>query len=384
MALITFCKLIVRWLRCLRVMISSLGKHSDHDDPAMPNRFHRTIEQWRLLVSNGITAADYYLYGLYRPNLSWRKKREFLGDYERWRWLMAANPAAYHILTENKAIFNCFMRGAGIPVPRLHAVIGQTGVTQLGKHCELRSKEQVRAWLRDEQIENVFLKPIMGARGMGVLSLGRRLGDGEWQRLPSGMIGIDDLLQHIFSEQGGTPFVVEELLYPHPELAKLSAGVLHTARIITLLEDDVHVLAAALRIGTGTFPADNLSRGNLAAPIDIASGVVGPAVTKKTTALVRFSIHPVTGAQIEGIRVPDWAQCLDLLRFAVKQLPFNPILGWDVAFTAGGPVVIEANDNWDPDVIQLAHDEGLLATSLFTYFKHRGLLKKVGLGIGLG
>jgi hypothetical protein len=364
-------------------MIGSLGEHSDHDDPKMPNRFHRTIEQWRLLVSNGITAADYYLYGLYRPNLSWRKKREFLGDYERWRWQMAVNPPTYHILTENKAIFNCFMRGAGIPVPRLHAVIGQTGVTELGKHCELRSKEQVRAWLRDEQIENVFLKPIMGSRGRRVLSLGRRLGDDEWQRLPSGIIRIDDLLQHLFPEQGGTAFVVEELLYPHPELAKFSAGVLHTARIITLLEDDVQVLAAALRIGTGTSPADNLSQGNLASPIDISSGVIGAAVTKKTTAVVRFSVHPVTGAKIEGTRVPDWVQCLNLLRFAGRKLSFTPILGWDVAFTARGPVVIEANDNWDPDATQIAHDEGLLATSLRTYFRHRGLLKKVGLGIGL-
>ncbi len=44
----------------------------------------------------------------------------------------------------------------------------------------------------------------------------------------------------------------------------------------------------------------------------------------------------------------------------------------------------EANDNWDPDAPQIAHDKGLLATSLFTYFKRRGLPKKVGLGTGLG
>ena len=372
---------MVRWIRGVKEMALSCGRHAQFRDSAMPGPLHRTIEQWRLLASNGITAEDYYFYGLYRRNIPWRKKQEFLGDYERWRWQMAINPAIYHMVTEDKAVFNRYMRGAGIPVPRLHGVIGPKGCAENGR--PLGSKEQVRAWLRDEQIENIFFKPIQGSRGAGVLSIGHRLSKEGWQRLPSGTIGINELLQHLFPDQEQTAFVAEELLSPHPDLVKFAAGVLHTARVITLLDDDVHFLAAVLRIGTGTTAADNLSGGNLAAPIDISSGIIRAAAAKDSAPTATFSEHPVTGAAIKGSRVPDWFDSLSILRLAAKRIPFNPVLGWDVGFTDRGPRLIEANDNWDFRITQLAFNEGLLSTPLQGYMKNLGYFSKVGLGIGL-
>jgi hypothetical protein len=44
-----------------------------------------------------------------------------------------------------------------------------------------------------------------------------------------------------------------------------------------------------------------------------------------------------------------------------------------------GPVIIEANGRWDPDVTQPAPDQGLLGTALRGYLERRGLLWLFGL-----
>lgn len=77
-----------------------------------------------------------------------------------------------------------------------------------------RSRDEVRACCRDRRVENVFLKPVTGARGRGVLSLGRQLRADRWQRFPSGVITMEELLHHLFPEDGGTSFVMDQESLP--------------------------------------------------------------------------------------------------------------------------------------------------------------------------
>jgi hypothetical protein len=149
---------------------------------------------------------------------------------------------------------------------------------------------------------------------------------------------------------------------------------------LTVLDGDARVIAAALRIGLGQAPVDNFSQGNLAAPIDLTTGRLGPAVYKQQRS-GRLAAHPVTGSRIEGREVPDWNRAVAMLEAAAAATPFNPVQGWDVAFTPSGPVIVEANGRWDLGVTQLAPDRGLLGTDLRTYLKSRQLRGLFGLGI---
>ena len=65
--------------------------------------------------------------------------------------------------------------------------------------------------------------------------------------------------------------------------------------------------------------------------------------------------HPDTGEAFDGVVLPDWADARRMVCAAAKQ--FLPVrtLGWDVAFTPGGPIIVEGNVWWDypnpfPDV----------------------------------
>ncbi len=339
----------------------------------------RVAEQCRLLLSNGITANDYYFYALERPELAWERKREFVGDMERRRWQERLNPGPYGFFSHDKLITKRFLAHAGLPVPRLVAVIGRGGRAETGH--PLRTADDLRGWLGEAALEQIAFKPVLGSRGDGVLILGdRAAGRPEWQKVPGESIGIEGIVDHVFAGQDEPYVLVEERLHPHPELSVFSPDVLHTARILTVLEADVRAVAAGLRIGVGAMAVDNFSKGNLAAPIDLATGRLGSAVSKRQRS-VRVVEHPVTHAKIEGHEVPDWDRALATIRIAALVTPFNPVQGWDIAFTPTGPVIVEANARWDPDVTQLAPDRGILGTELRGYLQRRGLRRLFGLGV---
>src|SRR3546814_10336592 len=75
----------------------------------------------------------------------------------------------------------------------------------------------------------------------------------------------------------GTPYMAQERMVPHAGLKCFGSDVLHTIRFITVLDGDVQIAQAALRIGLGELPVDNTTKGNAVAGIDLASGTLRTA-----------------------------------------------------------------------------------------------------------
>ncbi len=153
--------------------------------------------------------------------------------------------------------------------------------------------------------------------------------------------------------------LAEEFVIQHNLLMALSPAGLNTVRIFTqLLNEDVKFLGARLRISVNS-PVDNMAAGNLAAPIDIDSGVVtGPGVYSDITKEGK-SVHPVTGVAIIGFVVPFWKEVIELVKLAALNTPGNRSVGWDIAITNDGPELIEGNHNWCKLLWQLPVGKGL-------------------------
>ena len=154
--------------------------------------------------------------------------------------------------------------------------------------------------------------------------------------------------------------MVEGFVEQHPALQELSPSGVNTVRIFTLIDSQgqYHVLGCRLRISVDS-PVDNLAAGNLAAPIDEATGrVSGPGVYSDITKLPE-SVHPITGTAIEGFQVPFWQETLDLVKQASLLHPENRSVGWDVVVTPEGPGLIEGNHDWCKLVWQLPVGRGL-------------------------
>ena len=141
--------------------------------------------------------------------------------------------------------------------------------------------------------------------------------------------------------QGQT--VLDEFIVQHPEMSALYPDAVNTVRLITFLDKDdrIHLLAAVLRIGNGDV-IDNFASGGMFTMLDDEGVALYPGVDKNSNV---YREHPVTGTPIVGFRVPLYSEVLDLVAALARRTPEAPYVGWDIAITANGPVVIEGNHN---------------------------------------
>lgn len=154
--------------------------------------------------------------------------------------------------------------------------------------------------------------------------------------------------------------LVEEYIVQHPRLMELSPAGVNTLRIITQVNQQnvVQYLGARLRISVNS-AVDNLGAGNLAAPVNLKTGLVNAPAVYSDITMQEVEYHPVTGIRIVGFQIPFWKDVLSLAESLAMLYPQNRSVGWDIAITAGGPEIIEGNHNWCKLLWQLPVKKGL-------------------------
>lgn len=148
--------------------------------------------------------------------------------------------------------------------------------------------------------------------------------------------------------------IAESLLVQCDEMAVLHPGSVNTVRALTIKGK---LVSAVLRMGVGGAFVDNGCSGGIFAGLDVDTGIV----TTQGADLKdhRFLLHPTTGVTIPGFQVPQWEQVRATVEQAVTLAPEAVIIGWDVAITADGPVLIEGNAYPSVQIMQTAGLEGM-------------------------
>src|SRR5690606_36587604 len=114
----------------------------------------------------------------------------------------------------------------------------------------------------------------------------------------------------------------------------------NSLRVITVLCEDgsVKVIGACLRMGNGEKYADNFHHGGISALVDVKTGIVTtPGSNGKSE---KFILHPKTGKKIIGFEIPHWDKVIETINVVAKQIPTVRHVGWDIAISKDGHVVI--------------------------------------------
>jgi hypothetical protein len=262
------------------------------------------------------------------------------------------NPRSLACLTEDKVVFYPYCVALGLKVPRLFAVFATpAGFTAAGEPLS-----GLEAWTRafDSLPSEFVVKPAGGVFGRGV-NMFRRSGEGYLDARGT-LYSAAGL--HVWMSSAGASdrLVIQERISCHPDLDRLSGtSALQTLRLVTYVEPDgrVEVYEAVFKIIVGDGLVDNFRHGqigNMFARVRLEDGALCPAVGAAADGLgtVSHVNHPRTGLALSGFRLPGFAEALDLVRRAA--VLFQPLstIGWDVALTAEGPVLMEGNAWWGP------------------------------------
>ena len=288
--------------------------------------------QWARVLHDSlrynISILEYYQFRFY--DLSAEEKPRWAGTGTMYEFQKRANPPDKRMILEDKCLF--------------HAAYRQFFRHDLYTRAELEATPELVEKLLREHDRLVF-KPARGNCGVGIAFV------------DSATLKAADVVPMMVREGYD---LVEEGLVQHPDLMRLSPAGVNTVRIFTALDEknQCHILGCRLRISVNS-EVDNLAAGNLAAPVDDATGeVTGPGVYSDITRQPE-AVHPVTGRPIEGFRIPFWPETLALARAASVLHPQNRSIGWDIVITPDGPGLIEGNHDWCKLVWQLPVGRGL-------------------------
>lgn len=141
---------------------------------------------------------------------------------------------------------------------------------------------------------------------------------------------------------GAENYIVEEYISQHRELARMNPGAVGIVRFYSVSSPaGNYVFAPVLTVAINR-DISNGCQDALTAMVDIRSGqVITDAVDQNE--VVEYEAHPVTGVRFKGFQLPYWQQCLELMGKALPLASKISNIGWDMAITEEGPLLIEAN-----------------------------------------
>lgn len=281
----------------------------------------------------------YYVYGLDRRGA---RRRDVL-PYRQFRRirnsrnLRTGRAYNYVCVLRDKFLFAQFVSSLGLATPKAHALLDAETVTWLDHDLRLPLANVLE---HGAPIDG-FCKPLDGIQGDGAFPL-RLAGGRAWIRERE--ITIEQLRSRL---QRGR-YLLQARIEQHPAMSALNASSVNTVRLITFCNNGQAALfSAALRVGTRGQSIDNWAAGGLIVGIDPTGGTLRSEAFFKPGYGGRVWKHPDSGIAFSGYAIPYFQAAVQLVTRLHEHLRGIHSIGWDVAISPDGPVVIEGNDDWE-------------------------------------
>ena len=305
-------------------------------------------DMWRLNRKLGFRAEHYYRWKLYRP--------ERLERADQWvpqrlaeKAFDGSDPEGMALL-KDKVAFAHLCRESGLTHIDILAVF-DGGTATFAENTTSADLSGIP----------LFAKPRGGGNGKGVR---RWLWNGTHIDENGSPCSESEIVETLCELSSSTPYVLQRCLTNHPTLEEIAKGALASIRVVTVLNGDDGgprvVLPLLLMPGENALVSNYRYHG-LISGIDPETGILGGAMANDARIdAPPIRHHPRTGAPISGTRLPFWNEVLALAVTAHESLPGVVAVGWDLAITEQGPVLIEGNGRPSMELPQDAHDQALM------------------------
>jgi len=155
-------------------------------------------------------------------------------------------------------------------------------------------------------------------------------------------------------------YLLEERIRPHRVLAEMIGPTLCCVRIVTVigLRGTPSILGAVYKLQPEPLGVDHLSFGAIGSWVDLDSGRLAPGRSRHE--LGYTSVIPGTDRAFVGFELPHWDEVKQLALRAAAVFPWARAIGWDIAISDQGPVLIEGNAEWSTSLLQIPAPHGLM------------------------
>jgi hypothetical protein len=289
--------------------------------------------------------------GILHPDFNEDLDNTYLSRREATKLQEALNPVHCEQILRNKILFYKTLALAHLPHPEVIAVFDKktAGFDRLNNI--ITSKKQWMDFFDNSLPEEFVIKPAYGARGIGVKTLKKQNGlfCGLEQNFTS-----EQLYDFMNSYPACDGYIIQKKIYSHRNIVEFT-GIkqLQTIRIVTLIDKNsqLKLLISSLKLITANVDVDNYRYGligNFYTFLDNNTGRIDRVVIIRRDGkpAVITHQHHLTKKSVDEFVMPFWPETIDLLKTA--SMIFLPVrtIGWDVAITDQGPLIVEGNIWW--------------------------------------
>jgi hypothetical protein len=291
----------------------------------------------------------YYIYGLDRKDVHASKHvlpyRVFTKVRDRRNLRVRHHNYNYAVLLRDKFVFGQLLTSLQVPTPKNIAMLNCQKITWLNPMYSAPLST-----IADGRDIDGFCKKLSGLQGKGAFRLSVK---SNRILFANGETTPDNLARRL----DGT-YLFQERVKQHRDLDILFPHALNTMRIVTFnIDGNIQVFNAAMRIGTGTSNVDNWGIGGIAVGIDLQTGTLRKHGFYKPKYGRLVDEHPDTKVIFEGFAIPFFKESIEMVSSMHRYLYGLHSIGWDVAVSPDGPVLIEGNEDWDGSFAMAAEDD---------------------------
>jgi hypothetical protein len=259
-------------------------------------------------------------------------------------------------LSVNKLFFSLFCEQYGFPTSKLVGYNYNQSFYLNGQVYFVDSLEKLRNYFEvvftTTGLDSVFIKPMEGAGGNGCMIVRK-----------TNLLDLDsDLFEILISHS----YIHQEVIIQHPSVNEIHSSSVNTLRIDTFKDRSgkIHMAGGYMRIGVGNEVVDNVSVGGFFIGVNFDNGTLHAAGQRiMEHGGTELEAHPDSGFVFNGFQIPFFDDVVNLLKQAGLFFP-DRYLGWDIAISDKGPIIIEVNVNPALFGTDLVHG-GCLKTELF-------------------
>ncbi|HVJ31997.1 MAG TPA: sugar-transfer associated ATP-grasp domain-containing protein [Terriglobia bacterium] len=299
------------------------------------SRWRQLREAWRFTWREGMQAQLYYMFELYRP-AEQARVGAYLSRRETKNGLIRA---LNHIVRKGRGRQTDFGDKAGfIRLLQRHGL----PVTPLLMTCEAGTATPATL---DPAASggDLFIKDRYGKGAQGAMAI-PRLASGRLDYRGRALT-LAELIATLTRRSKKVALIVVPRLHNHPNIADLAEQSLITLRVFTCLDEKgVPTIAMAMLRILGKLEPRWRMKTEWGAAIDLDSGRLGDLVSDQPHLFNgRYRNHPVNGRPVAGRAVPLWQEVRDIALAGHRLAADRLLIGWDIAVTPAGPVILEAN-----------------------------------------
>jgi len=255
------------------------------------------------------------------------------------------NDKEWRDVLENKLFFHLYYSQLNVPMPRVLMHNSKTVYICDGKPTEVSNYEEFVLLLnglfeREPTLDSMIIKKIYWSFG----------GDKVYKISRSQVSNNRSLLTELYSEVKKSGFLFQETVIQHAALSKLNPFSLNTIRFDTFIDKDgrVDVISGYIRMSINKNYVDNICLGGCQVGIDLRTGRLKKEgySTLSYYGVRILKSHPVTETIFEEVVIPYFDEAKELVLEAASLIPGLRIVGWDVAISESGPILIEGNSDY--------------------------------------